>query len=150
MSKHFRSQYQSNVERAPASVGMCTYCGIDMFPHGSPQARIDPHCQLSRDHIMPVSLGGKGSRTVKACVGCNGMRGNANVAVFEYFMWNAGRKISPITARRKSWHEFLCLIQEVGFKTAMRSARATNTDLPAPISIANIAARVAARQQARA
>lgn len=57
--------------------GPCYWCGTPTFKGvkfspGRPQ----PKDTATRDHLLPLSLGGRGTRTVLACADCNSRRGS--------------------------------------------------------------------------
>lgn len=54
--------------------GVCLYCGVDVDPHGKPDA---PNT-ATRDHFIPLSKGGArgATNTVLACNECNRAKGD--------------------------------------------------------------------------
>lgn len=125
-------------------VGYCHYCDCKVFPQSSAEYRKDKWCLATKDHITPQSFGGRYTRTLLACSGCNNIRGNVHVEIFEYFMAEVGRGIPFVKERRIKWQEFLALIQHVGFITARKDAERRRIKYPAPRSIGDIVRRLAA------
>lgn len=73
--------------RLPAS--SCAYCGRRTFPGNSLEAKANPKCISTRDHIVPQIMGSKAllpANVVVACKGCNEIKGHAPAEPFRYFV----------------------------------------------------------------
>ena len=75
-------------------VGPCHYCEVMTYGTISTAARYDPNRMATRDHIIPLFLGGsKDGDMVLACWSCNSARGHIPYEVYVYFMRQRGRHL---------------------------------------------------------
>ncbi len=108
-----------------ASVGRCRYCRRFMFPAGSPQVRADADCMVTRDHLVPRSIGpiklmDQPRNLAPACHGCNQTKGNAPPEVYAWFC-RQPQVLEHTPAQRRQEFQRLCYaLTLAGFKAATR------------------------------
>lgn len=69
--------------------GVCAYCARRVFPGNSQEARNDPNCRATRDHVEPQLLGTgmlRDGNLVIACRECNEIKGHYPVEPFLFFL----------------------------------------------------------------
>lgn len=117
--------------RAARGAGACHYCGRRVFPAGSPEVLADRTCLATRDHVVPQIWRDPGVRStaniVTACQGCNGVKGDRPVEIFEWF---AGQTRGTPRFTAAELNKLVFGLALAGFKTATRDALAQRPPEP--------------------
>jgi hypothetical protein len=69
--------------------GVCAYCERRVFPNNHVEARNNPACRATRDHVEPQLLGSTKPRDenlVVACYECNSVKGHYPLEPFLFFL----------------------------------------------------------------
>lgn len=102
--------------------GVCAYCDRRVFPNSSPEARANPACRATRDHIEPRLVKGNADRDqnlVIACLACNRIKAHYPLEPFMFFLHT--HKGTP-KFNATEFQRFIYDLTLAGFKMARRVA----------------------------